>query len=96
MVRRSPVRPKFDELTYYADTVEINNTFYRPPTARTAQSWADPMPSGSEFSLKLLQDTYKRQVTQADVERFKRGIEPLADAARSGLCCVSSRPASAR
>ena len=58
---------KFDELTYYAerfDTVEINNTFYRPPTAKTAEYWTARTPRGFEFSLKLFQDfTHKREVT---------------------------------
>ena len=39
-------RPKnFDELAFYAahfDTVEVNSTFYRPPSARTVRSWLGP------------------------------------------------------
>jgi uncharacterized protein YecE (DUF72 family) len=38
-------KEKFDELAYYADrfdTVEINNTFYRPPAVKTApRYWSD-------------------------------------------------------
>ena len=75
---------KFDELAYYAerfDTVEINNTFYRPPAAKTSQSWARRTPEGFEFSLKLFQQfTHKLDVTRSDVEAFKRGLEPLAAA----------------
>jgi uncharacterized protein YecE (DUF72 family) len=85
-------KEKFDELAYYAerfDTVEINNTFYRPPAVKTAQSWADRTPHGFEFSLKLFQQfTHKREVSQKDVDVFKRGIEPLADADKLGaLLC---------
>jgi uncharacterized protein YecE (DUF72 family) len=85
-------KEKFDELAYYAerfDTVEINNTFYRPPAVKVARSWADRTPSGFEFSLKLFQQfTHKREVTQKDVDVFKRGIEPLADANKLGaLLC---------
>jgi uncharacterized protein YecE (DUF72 family) len=85
-------KAKFDELGYYAerfDTVEINSTFYRPPAVKTAQSWAARTPPGFEFSLKLFQDfTHKREVTQKDVDVFKRGIEPLADAGKLGaLLC---------
>jgi hypothetical protein len=39
-------KEKFDELAYYAerfDTVEVNNTFYRPPAVKTARS------SGTNF-----------------------------------------------
>lgn len=85
-------KAKFDELAYYAarfNTVEINNTFYRPPAAKTAQSWVSRTPPGFEFSLKLFQQfTHKREVTQADVDAFKRGLEPLADAEKLGaLLC---------
>ncbi len=83
---------KFDELEYYAErfnTVEINNTFYRPPAAKTSQSWATRTPEGFEFSLKLFQQfTHKRDVTQTDVDGFKRGLEPLAEAGKLGaLLC---------
>ena len=85
-------KKKFDELAYYAerfDTVEINNTFYGPPAVKTARSWADRTPSGFEFSLKLFQQfTHKREVSQEDVDVFKRGIEPLAKADKLGaLLC---------
>ena len=85
-------KAKFDELGYYAerfDTVEINSTFYRPPAVKTAQSWAARTPEGFEFSLKLFQQfTHKREVTQEDVDVFKRGIDPLADADKLGaLLC---------
>ena len=85
-------KEKFDELAYYAerfDTVEINNTFYRPPAVKTARSWADRTPPGFEFSLKLFQQfTHKREVRQEDVDVFKRGIEPLANADKLGaLLC---------
>lgn len=83
---------KFDELEYYAerfDTVEINNTFYRPPAVKTALSWVNRTPSGFDFSLKLFQQfTHKREVSQEDVDVFKRGIEPLANAHKLGaLLC---------
>ena len=78
---------QFDELAYYAerfDTIE-NNTFYRPPAVKTAQSWVDRTPPGFEFSLKLFQQfTHKREVRQEDVDVFKRGIDPLADADKLG------------
>jgi uncharacterized protein YecE (DUF72 family) len=85
-------KARFDELAYYADrfgTVEINSTFYRPPAVHVAQSWAKRTPPGFEFSLKLFQQfTHKREVTQEDVDVFKRGIDPLADADKLGaLLC---------
>jgi uncharacterized protein YecE (DUF72 family) len=47
-----------DELSFYAehfDTVEVNSTFYRPPTAATTAKWVAQTPAGFEFSVKLYQ-----------------------------------------
>jgi uncharacterized protein YecE (DUF72 family) len=83
---------KFDELAYYAErfnTVEINNTFYRPPAISTARSWTARTPKDFEFSLKLYQKfTHDREITREGVDVFKRGIEPLANADKLGaLLC---------
>lgn len=48
----------FDELRYYAehfDTVEVNATFYRPPTADITRTWVTRTPSHFDFSIKLYQ-----------------------------------------
>jgi len=45
-------------LPYYAarfDTVEINNTFYRMPTAKTLAGWAGAVPDGFTLVLKASQ-----------------------------------------
>jgi len=47
-----------DELRYYSerfDTVEVNSTFYRPPSAATTRRWAEQTPAGFDFSVKLYQ-----------------------------------------
>jgi uncharacterized protein YecE (DUF72 family) len=85
-------KAKFDELAYYADrfnTVEINNTFYRPPAVTTAKSWVARTPKDFEFSLKLYQKfTHDREMTGEGVDVFKRGIDPLANAHKLGaLLC---------
>jgi uncharacterized protein YecE (DUF72 family) len=85
-------KTKFDELAYYAErfnTVEINNTFYRAPSVKAAQSWAQRTPPGFEFSLKLFQGfTHTREVKHADIDVFNRGIEPLAKTGKLGaLLC---------
>jgi uncharacterized protein YecE (DUF72 family) len=44
-----------DMLHFYADrlaTVEINNTFYRMPTASVLEHWAEQVPGGFTFVLK--------------------------------------------
>ena len=90
---------KFDELRFYAehfDTVEINSTFYRIPSAATAASWARRTPRHFEFSLKLFQKfTHPEMFHKAtgadpldlglkDVDEFRRAIEPLAAARKLG------------
>jgi uncharacterized protein YecE (DUF72 family) len=45
-------------LPYYAQrfgAVEINNTFYRMPTASMLEAWADQVPAGFQFVLKAPQ-----------------------------------------
>jgi uncharacterized protein YecE (DUF72 family) len=45
-------------LAYYAErfsTVEVNNTFYRMPAAKTVEGWAATVPAGFTFVLKAPQ-----------------------------------------
>jgi uncharacterized protein YecE (DUF72 family) len=47
-----------DELSFYAehfDTVEVNSTFYRQPSASATARWVAQTPAGFEFSVKLYQ-----------------------------------------
>lgn len=93
-------RPKgFDELRFYAerfDTVEVNATFYRQPDAAMSRKWLDRTPERFLFSVKLYQkfthpDMYTKRpgvqdwnVTPGDLDEFRRGIAPLAEAERLG------------
>jgi uncharacterized protein YecE (DUF72 family) len=92
-------RRGFDELRFYAehfDTVEINSTFYRVPSASTARSWAQRTPPGFEFSLKLFQKFTHPEMfhkatgadpwdlSQKDVDAFRSAIDPLAAAGKLG------------
>jgi uncharacterized protein YecE (DUF72 family) len=55
---RAKAFPGFDELSWYAehfDTVEVNTSFYGPPTAETTRKRAERTPAGFEFCLKLHQ-----------------------------------------
>src|SRR3982751_5334777 len=48
-----------DYLSVYArafDTVEVDSTFYAVPAAKTVRSWADRVPDGFRFALKLPQE----------------------------------------
>lgn len=115
-------RPRgFDELSYYAehfDTVEVNSTFYRPPTGDMGRSWVRRTPPGFEFSLKLHQAfTHPRMVqqrvlntlppedaaaeppadtvpivTQADLDQFRAGLDPIASAGKLGAILAQFPP----
>jgi uncharacterized protein YecE (DUF72 family) len=97
--RRPRGAGKFDELKFYAehfDTVEINSTFYRIPSVATAQSWARRTPKDFDFSLKLYQKfthpemfheatgADPHDLGQADVDAFRKAIDPLASAGKLG------------
>jgi uncharacterized protein YecE (DUF72 family) len=84
----------FDELRFYAErfnTVEVNSTFYGQPRANVTLGWVKRTPADFDFSIKLYQKfTHpamaldRSAVTQADVDEFKGGIDPLAAAGRLG------------
>ena len=67
---------------YYAaefDTVEINNSFYRLPTAKAFVAWRDQAPPGFRYAVKA-----KRFITQAKKlldceEPLQRMLEPLRE-----------------
>jgi uncharacterized protein YecE (DUF72 family) len=91
---------KFDELEYYSrifNSVEINNTFYRPPSKAVASGWATKTPADFVFCIKLWQKfthpmkisrtTSQEQwepITQKDFDEFRAGILPLAEAGKLG------------
>ena len=62
--------PASQMLRYYAGrlgTVEINNTFYRMPTAAMLQKWAEEVPEHFRFVLKAPKRiTHERKLQQAD------------------------------
>ncbi len=82
---------KFDPLAYLAeffDVIELNNTFYRPPTAQMGRSWAKRVQSNPKFrfTAKLYRNfTHERQaLTEGDEALFKSGLAPLAETQRLG------------
>ncbi|ODS59141.1 MAG: hypothetical protein ABS36_03115 [Acidobacteria bacterium SCN 69-37] len=91
-------RPRgFDELTYYAahfDSVEVNTTFYRQPDPAHAAAWLQRTPPAFTFAVKLYQKfthpamyvekhgTAEWDVTRGDLDVFRLGIAPLANAGR--------------
>ena len=94
-------KPKgFDELRYYSEifnTVEINSTFYRPPSGATTAAWAEKTSPEFVFSVKLWQKfTHPVKIgrrkseenweppTQEDVDQFRAGIEPITESGKLG------------
>jgi len=84
----------FDELSFYAErfsTVEVNSTFYGQPRPAVSLGWVRRTPADFEFSVKLFQKfthpataSDPSPLSQADVDAFRTGIEPLAAAGRLG------------
>lgn len=81
----------FDPLEYLArffNTIEINSSFYRPPTATTTKAWAKRVAANKEFSFtaKLYRVfTHERgKATSAEEKAFREGMEPLVKAGRLG------------
>jgi uncharacterized protein YecE (DUF72 family) len=97
----------FDELAYYAerfDTVEVNSTFYRAPEPDLSLGWLRRTPASFLFSVKLYQkfthpDMYLARdgvtdwdLSRADVDQFRHGIGPIADAGRLAALLVQFPP----
>lgn len=88
----------FDELRFYAERfncVEVNSTFYGQPRANAALGWVKRTPPDFEFAVKLFQkfthpnlSVDQSPVTQADVDTFKGGIDPLAASGKLGPLLV--------
>ena len=79
-----------DYLEWYADRfpiVEVDSTFYRPPTPRMVRGWRDRTPSDFKFALKVPQViTHQKQLRDCaeEIEGFISSIEPLGEK----LCCA--------
>src|SRR5438874_888609 len=87
-----------DKLAFYAqyfNTVEINSSFYRPPSQFAARAWATKVPDHFRFTAKLWQKfTHPKmfeaatgqawRVQDEDFDVFAEGISPLAEAGKLG------------
>jgi len=82
---------KFDPLAYLAgffDTIEINSSFYRPPSESTAKSWVRRVAANPKFKFtaKLYQRfTHERgHATPEDEKAVRDGIDPIIGAGKLG------------
>ncbi len=66
------------------DLVEINNTFYRPPSAKNCASWVERTADlGTRFTAKLPQEfTHAERFDDAAIAAAREGFVPLAQSGR--------------
>jgi uncharacterized protein YecE (DUF72 family) len=89
IVYPDPLPKGFDELAFLAqfvDCIEVNSSFYRPPTAAMSESWARRTPDRFVFTAKVWERlTHDRDpFTDADVRLYAEGIAPLLAAGKLG------------
>ena len=82
--------PQTRWLDHYAgqfDTVEVNNTFYRLPSASSVQQWVEQTPGRFVFTVKAsryLTHVKRLKTTERYVKRFLDPLEPLIEAGKLG------------
>lgn len=81
----------FDPLEYLArffNTIEINSSFYRPPTPSTTSSWARRVAATKDFTFTAKLNrvfTHERgKATREDEKAFREGMGPLLEAGKLG------------
>jgi uncharacterized protein YecE (DUF72 family) len=79
----------FDPLAYLAQhfpCIEVNSSFYRPPSARMSETWAKRTPDSFVFTVKAWERfTHdKEKFTEADARLYQEGIAPLLGAGKLG------------
>ena len=88
-----PQKPgkNFDPLAYLArffNTIEINSSFYRPPTVSTTESWVRRVASNKSFTftakLHRLFTHERGKATRKDEKEFRDGMAPLMKAGKLG------------
>jgi uncharacterized protein YecE (DUF72 family) len=84
-----PAPKGFDPLAYLAqfvDCIEVNSSFYRPPTAAMSESWARRTPDRLVFTAKVWERfTHDREAfTESDVRVYSEGIAPLLASGKLG------------
>src|ERR1044072_1149723 len=88
-----PQKPgkSFDPLEYlsrFFNTIEINSSFYRPPTPSTTKSWANRVAENKEFAFTAMLNrlfTHERgKATKKDEKEFRTGMDVLAKAGKLG------------
>lgn len=91
---KGPVYPpgaprSFDPLAYLArffDLIEINSTFYRPPSPRAVESWARRIRDRERFrfTVKVWKDFTHGEAGEREAREFASALQPLSAEGRLG------------
>jgi len=89
-------RARSSDLAYIADlfdAVEINTSFYHPPSPRTVSAWITKVQRNARFlfTAKLWRRfTHEREKdwTEAEVKQVKAGMAPLQEAGKLGALLI--------
>jgi uncharacterized protein YecE (DUF72 family) len=84
-----PERRWLERYAEHFDTVEVNATFYRLPTRKAVQAWAEQVPPGFAFAIKAsryLTHIKRLRELPDGIQRLYERIEPIVD--RGCLGCV--------
>jgi uncharacterized protein YecE (DUF72 family) len=84
-----PAPRGFDPLAYLAQffpCIEVNSSFYRPPSARMSEAWAKRTPDSFVFTVKAWERfTHDKETfAEGDARLFQEGIAPLLAAGKLG------------
>lgn len=78
-------RPGVDQLEYvsgFVDCIEINSTFYRPPSEKNSKSWLKRTANRPDFffTAKLNRDfTHEGKIDAEMVKQFHTGFQPMLE-----------------
>jgi len=88
---------RIDQLKYvskFVDCIEVNSTFYRPPTGKNSKSWLDRTKAKPDFffTAKLHRDfTHEGRIDTETVKQFHVGFAPLLEAGKLKYLLVQFR-----
>jgi uncharacterized protein YecE (DUF72 family) len=92
-----PQKPgrKFDPLSYlsgFFDTIEINSTFYRPPSPSSAAAWVSRVQHNPRFKFTAkLYRSFTHESSGAspqDETDYRKGLDPIFQAGRLGAVLI--------
>ena len=90
IVYPEPLPKGFSQVEFLSklfDTIEINTSFYGPPSAHMSRRWPEQVKANPRFrfTAKLWRGyTHERKATAEDEKLVKDGMAPLAEADRLG------------